>query len=240
MATLQTSRNEPSVSVIVPALDEAKCIAGTLGALRDQNQTPLELIVADGGSVDGTPEIAGPLADLVIQAPRGRARQMNEAASRASGEVLWFVHADTVPGKGAIAELRSAVRRGRCWGRLRPRLSGRQWLFRVIERFIHWRAILTGISTGDQTLFVTRDAFDRVGGFPELPLMEDLAIARALRRMQWPATCRVDAITSSRRWERDGIWRTVALMWRLRLAWWFGADPERLARQYRGGRGGSA
>jgi len=227
----------PSVSVIVPTLDEASGIAQTLAALRRQTEPVLELIIADGGSTDGTADVARPLADRVIAAQRGRARQMSSGASVAAGDVLWFVHADTVPGEGAVAAIRAAVRGGQCWGRLRSRLDGRRWPFRVIERFIHWRALATGISTGDQTLFVTRDAFERVGGFPDLPLMEDLAITRALRRIQWPAACPVNATTSSRRWERDGIWRTVRLMWWLRLAFWLGADPARLARRY--GRGGN-
>lgn len=222
--------------MIVPALNEAGRIGRCVKALRSLGDC--EVIVVDGGSDDGTVEEAASGADRVLETQPGRARQMNAGAADARGEVLWFVHADTRPPAGALTLIRRALRTGRRWGRFDVRLDGRHPAFRVIERLINWRSALSGIATGDQALFVTRDAWRAVGGFPDIALMEDVALSRSLLRLGAPARIREPVVTSSRRWEDRGIFRTMWLMWRLRFAYWRGADPDELAARYAGCRSG--
>lgn len=233
MSALHNNSPEVTVSVVIPALNEAGVIERVLGALGSQTRAPEEIIVVDGGSSDGTAGRAASLADIVLTGEAGRARQMNAGADAADGDVLWFLHADTVPAPDAMAALHGAVANGAQWGRFRPRLDGAHPAFRVIERFIHWRAALSGIVTGDQGLFVRRDLFHELGGFADIPLMEDVEISRRLKRRARPVCCAAELVTSSRRWERDGILRTIWLMWRLRWAYWRGVDPAVLARRYR-------
>lgn len=224
----------PFLSVIVPALNEAEGIAETLRALGPLRERGAEVVVVDGGSTDATRETAAPLADRVLRAERGRALQQNAGAAAARGEVLLFLHADTRLPEGADEAVRTALSRaGACWGRFDVRLSGSRPVLRVVERLISLRSHLSGIATGDQAIFVRRELFARVGGFPEIPLMEDVALSRLLRRAGRPARVRRPVVTSSRRWERRGVWRTIFLMWRLRLEYWLGADPLRLAERYR-------
>lgn len=217
----------PTVSIVVPVLNEAASIGEALDALRGLGA---EVIVVDGGSVDGTVERVGDGADRVLRAPPGRARQQNAGAAAASGDVLLFLHADTRLPPGALDAVRAC---GRGWGRFDVRLSGRRRAFRVVERMISLRSRLSGIATGDQAIFVRRELFEAVGGFPEIPLMEDVALSRLLRRRGRPACLRLRVTTSSRRWERGGVLRTILLMWRLRLEYWLGRDPAALAARYR-------
>lgn len=221
------------ISVVVPALDEAAEIAATLSALAPLRGRGHEVIVVDGGSTDGTPELAAPLADRVVRSARGRAAQQNAGAREARGGVLLFLHADTRLAEGADRAVLEGLRRsGRGWGRFDVRLSGGHPALRVVERMISLRSRATGIATGDQAIFVRREWFEAAGGFPEIPLMEDVALSRALKRRGRPLCLRESVVTSSRRWEERGIARTILLMWRLRLAYALGADPERLARKY--------
>ncbi len=223
-----------TISVIVPALDEAGEIEATLRALQPLRARGHEVIVVDGGSTDGTMEIARPLADRVISSSPGRARQQNAGAAAASGDVLLFVHADTrLPENADAVVLGAMERRGRGWGRFDVRLTGRHPMLRVVERMIGERSRLSGIATGDQALFARREWFGRAGGFPEIPLMEDVALSRALLALGRPVCLRETVLTSSRRWEERGVFRTIALMWRLRWAYWRGADPADLAERYR-------
>ncbi len=224
---------KPRISVVVPALNEAGNIVETLHALQPMRSRGHEVIVADGGSVDGTRELAQPLADRLISSPRGRARQMNAGAEVASGDVLWFLHGDTVPMTDADLLILEALGKTRHWGRFDVRLSGRHWLLRVVEAMMNLRSCVTGIATGDQGIFVTREVFDAVAGFPDIPLMEDIALSKRLKGYDSPACERSRLITSSRRWERNGVVRTIAVMWRTRLAYFLGADPRRLAESYR-------
>ena len=220
------------LSVIVPTLDEAAGIVAALTALAPLRAQGHEVIVVDAGE-DGTAALARPLADRVLRAPRGRARQMNRGAAAASGEVLLFLHADTrLPPSGAQAIVAGLARTGRGWGRFDVRLSGRLPALRVVEAFMNGRSRLTGIATGDQAIFVTRDRFRAVGGYPDIPLMEDVALSKALKHLGRPLCLRDRVTTSSRRWERDGVARTVLLMWSLRLRYFLGADPGDLARRY--------
>lgn len=220
------------LSIIVPALDEAAGIEAALASLAPLRRRGIELIIVDGGSTDGTPARARPLADRVIAAPRGRAHQMNAGAAAAQGDVLLFLHADTRLPADADRLIALALERGRNWGRFDVAIEGRHRLLPLVARLMNLRSRLTGIATGDQAIFVRRGAFAACGGFPPIPLMEDIALSRALKRGGRPACLRQCVYTSGRRWDGRGFWRTVILMWRLRVAYFFGADPARLAQRY--------
>jgi len=216
------------LSIIVPALNEAQGIGRTLRALAPLRARGHEVIVADGGSDDGSGELAAPLADRIIAAPRGRARQMNAGAAAATGGALLFLHADTILPPDADRLVLEALAE-RVWGRFDVSIDGRSPLLPVIAFFMNGRSRLTGIATGDQAIFVRRAAFP---GFAEIALMEDVAFSRSMKRLSPPASLRETVTTSGRRWERNGIARTVLLMWRLRLAYFLGASPDELARRY--------
>jgi rSAM/selenodomain-associated transferase 2 len=221
------------LSIIVPALDEAPGITAALRALQPLRARGHEVIVVDGGSGDGTAALALPLADRVLCAPRGRAAQMNHGASLASGDALVFLHADTrLPAEADRGIVEALTRAGRVWGRFDVRLEGRSPLLGVVALCMNLRSRLTGIATGDQAIFASRAAFRTLGGYPAIALMEDIAFSRRARRLGAPACLRARVVTSGRRWDRHGVWRTVFLMWRLRLAYFFGASPDELARRY--------
>ena len=216
------------ISLIVPVLNEAPVIAATLAALAPLRARGHEVIVADGGSEDGSREIAAPLADRIMVAPRGRACQMNAGAAAARGEALVFLHADTRLPANADELIVHALRTS-LWGRFDVAIEGRSALLPVVAFFMNMRSRFTGIATGDQAIFVLRNAF---AGFPEIALMEDVAFSKAMKRRAPPVCLRARALTSGRRWERHGVLRTMLLMWRLRLAYFFGAAPDELARRY--------
>jgi len=223
------------LSVIVPTLDEEATIASTLAHARRPGD--VELVVVDGGSRDETVNVARPLADRVLDAPRGRAAQMNAGAAAARGAVLLFLHADTrLPDDYPALVAEALAPADVVGGRFDIRLDAPGLAYRVIERLIGLRSRLTGVATGDQAIFVRRDTFVRVGGYPAIPLMEDIALCRALKRAGRMAALRDVVVTSARRWQRDGLVRTVALMWTLRLAYYAGVSPARLARAYRAAR----
>ena len=226
-----------SFSIIVPALDEARGIAATLAALAPLRARGAQVIVVDGGSGDATREIAAPLCDRLLTAPRGRASQMNAGARASHGEILVFLHADSRLPQGALEAIDAALAAPRhAWGRFDVRIEGRSPLLALVAFAMNLRSRLTGIATGDQAIFVRRAAFEQVGGFPAIPLMEDVAISSALKRVSPPACLSQRVATSGRRWESRGVLATVALMWRLRFAYALGADPHRLARRYDAGR----
>jgi len=220
------------LSIVIPTLNEADGIVEALTALTPLRALGHEVIVVDAGE-DGTAELARSRADRVLRGPRGRAAQMNRGAAAARGDVLVFLHADTrllASADRLIADGLAVT--GRAWGRFDVRLSGGQPSLRIVEASMNWRSRLTGIATGDQAIFVTRDRFRAVGGYPEMALMEDVALSKALKRLGPPLCLRARVTTSSRRWERDGVVRTVLLMWSLRLRYFLGADPSGLARRY--------
>jgi rSAM/selenodomain-associated transferase 2 len=219
------------LSIIVPCLDEAEIIPHALAALAPLRARGAEVIVVDGGSRDGTAELAAPHADRVICAPRGRAAQMNAGAARARGEILLFLHADSLLPEAADAlVIEGLARTRRGWGRFDVTIAGRHPLLRVVERLMNLRSRLTGIATGDQAIFVRREAF---AGFPEIALMEDVAFCKRMKRDGPPACLRAKVLTSGRRWESHGVLRTIVLMWSLRLLYFLGAPPERLIRFYK-------
>ena len=224
---------KPRLSIVLPVLNEAEGIEATLRALAPLRGRGTEVIVADGGSRDTTADLARPLADQVLAAPRGRARQMNAGAAAARADVLLFLHADTQLPDGADHLVRRALVAGAEWGRFDVRISGKPFMLRVVATLMNLRSRWSGIATGDQAIFMTRAAYDGVGGFPDQPLMEDVEISRRLRAAGRPARLRDRVTTSGRRWETRGVWRTIFLMWRLRWRYWRGAPAQVLAESYR-------
>jgi len=227
--------NKPRVSIIVPVLNEAATLGDALRALAGWRREGAEVIVVDGGRKEAhhaTRAACAGLADALLLVPRGRAGQMNAGAACAQGDVLLFLHADTRLPAGAQAALQGALQ-GHAWGRFDVAIDGVSPLLPVIAAFMNLRSRLSGIATGDQAIFVTRPAFDAVGGFPDQPLMEDIEISRRLRRAGPPACLRLRVRTSGRRWDEFGVWRTMALMWRLRWRYWRGTKAEDLAGLYR-------
>ncbi|HEX6019348.1 MAG TPA: TIGR04283 family arsenosugar biosynthesis glycosyltransferase [Burkholderiaceae bacterium] len=223
----------PRLTIVVPALDEAAQIAASLQPLQPLRRRGVEVIVVDGGSSDATAALAGPLADRVLRSARGRARQMNAGAAQARAETLLFLHADTRLPDDALQAIETALVDPRAhWGRFDVRIEGRPPLLKVVSRLMNLRSRASGIATGDQAIFVRRSAFVRAGRFPEQPLMEDIELCLRLRRWSAPVCLLQRVSTSGRRWERDGVWRTVALMWRLRWLYRRGTPPERLAKLY--------
>lgn len=220
------------LSFIIPTLNEESYIGSCLQPLQQFRNNGHEVILVDGGSLDNTVEQARPLVDNVVRGTTGRARQMNAGARESTGDVLLFIHADTILQRESVELLMQSIQSSRLWGRFDVQLSGSRFLLRVIEFFMNLRSRLTGIATGDQVIFITRTLFLESGGFPEVPIMEDVGISSRLLRVCRPLCLRARVITSSRRWEQNGILRTVLMMWYLRLIYYFGADPEKLARRY--------
>jgi rSAM/selenodomain-associated transferase 2 len=227
----------PRISIVVPTLDEAQGIAAALAALAPLRDRGHEVIVVDGGSSDGTPALARGGADRVVSARRGRASQMNAGAAIARGDVIVFLHADTrLPQDADALILRGLAASGKAWGRFDVRIDGESVFLPVIAFFMNLRSRASGIATGDQAIFVGREAFGIAGRFPSFVLMEDIALSQALKRISPPLCLAAKAVTSGRRWERNGVLRTVLLMWWLRLRFFFGAAPADLRRFYDGER----
>ncbi len=228
------------LSIIIPALNEADEIVATLSALQNMRSAGAEVILVDGGSSDTTLQLAAPLVDRVLTSAKGRAIQMNAGAAIATAPVLLFLHADSILPTDAQQHIQRAVKDGYAWGRFDVDIRGQHIMFHVIGWFMNQRSRLTGVATGDQALFVTRDAFNQVGGFPEQPLMEDIEMCARLKRAAKkthrgrPACLTSRVSTSGRRWERHGIWRTMLLMWCLRYQYWRGAPAAQLHAAYRG------
>lgn len=221
------------LTVVIPVLNESSLIEACLARLAPLRQRGAEIVVADGGSSDDTPVLAESLCDRVVRSAKGRAIQMNAGADIANGDVLLFLHADaTLPDHADRMILDGLSTEGRHWGRFDVWLSGTHPMLHVVEYLMNMRSRMTGIATGDQALFVTRAAFVAAGGFPEIALMEDIALSTELKRIGRPLCLRARVHSSSRRWERDGILRTIVQMWHLRLRYLLGADPVDLARTY--------
>lgn len=223
--------SEARLSIIVPVLNEADGIAGALEVLQHFRCRGAELIVVDGGSTDATCELARPLCDALLSAPRGRGAQINVGVLASHGAALLLLHADTRLPPEADLLIASALAE-RPWGRFDVSITGHSALLGTVAALMNLRSRVTGIATGDQAIFVRRAAFLDVGGVRDLALMEDIDLSSRLRRVGKPANLAQKVVTSGRRWESHGIIRTILLMWRLRFAFWLGADPARLARDY--------
>ena len=225
--------NAPALSIVMPVLNEAGHLDATLEALAPLQQHGVELIVVDGGSDDDTLDKARRHTTTVCVSPRGRARQMNTGAALARGDVLLFLHADTRLPPDADRLVAQAIARGAVWGRFDVTIQGQSALLPVVAALMNIRSRWTGIATGDQALFVQRAVFQRLGGFPDQPLMEDIELSRRLCRLSRPTCLRAKVTTSGRRWDTRGAWPTIFLMWRLRWRYWRGESAERLAERYR-------
>ncbi|MCG6658129.1 glycosyltransferase family 2 protein [Halomonas campisalis] len=223
----------PRLSIVVPTLNESDTIDALMHHLLALWGCGVEIVVVDGGSRDDTVARAAPIASRLIHSEPGRARQMNAGARASRGEHLLFLHADTRLPRRADRLVARALAGSRCWGRFNVRLEGRHPLLPLIAFAMNRRSRLTGIATGDQALFMTRRAFEAVGGFPVQPLMEDIEMSRRLKRLSAPACLGARVTSSGRRWDQAGAWATIRLMWRLRFRYWRGEAAEVLAREYR-------
>lgn len=227
-----------SCSVIIPTLNEYSALRRLLPSLLvDAQQHHLDIIICDGGSTDLTCHYVRQLQSdspnlTLLQTQRGRSKQMNAGAEQAQHSVLLFLHADTELPRNWFGLLADAMQAGCVWGRFNVRLSGNNILFRVIERLMNLRSCWTQVATGDQAIFVDRQVFQQVGMYPDLPLMEDIALSKRLRQQYSMACIKTPLITSSRRWEKQGIIKTVILMWQLRWAYFIGTPAEALAKRY--------
>jgi rSAM/selenodomain-associated transferase 2 len=235
MQDTATAGARPSaiLTIIIPALNEGSVIAGLLASLAPLRMRGVEVVVVDGGSTDGTAEAAGPGADRIIVAPCGRARQMNAGAAAAHAPVLLFLHADTqLPANADQLIVNGLGIAGLEWGRFDVRIEGASRWLHLVAAFMNLRSRITGIATGDQAMFVTRRAFDAVRGFPDQALMEDVELSSRLKQRGPPLRLRPPVVTSGRRWSARGVARTIILMWWIRLLYFFGVAPDRLARLY--------
>ena len=220
------------VSIIIPVLNEENSIKELLQQLQAYRQQGHEVIVVDGGSHDNTRSVADSLSDKVISSEAGRALQMNNGATQSRHEILWFLHADTIIPENAIEQIQQALNKSD-WGRFNVKLSGSHILFRIIETMMNIRSCVSSIATGDQGIFVKRKIFGQVNEYSNIPLMEDVDLSKKLKKLSKPVCLKYTLITSSRRWEKNGISSTILLMWKLRFLYWVGVSPEHLARQYR-------
>jgi rSAM/selenodomain-associated transferase 2 len=219
------------ISVIIPVLNEEKAIGPALAALTALK--PHEIIVVDGGSGDRTREIGAQAGAKVLLSGAGRARQMNRGALEATGDVLLFLHADTRLPASALRDIAAALGEPRyVGGRFDVELDSDRWLLKVVGRMISYRSRVTKVGTGDQALFVRRETFGELDGFPDMPLMEDIAFCRRLKQLGEVACLKSKVVTSARRWETDGVWRTIFRMWTLKLLYLAGVSPARLKQYY--------
>ena len=232
MAAPQVEERAEALAIVVPMLDEAATLPALLVHLAGWRARGCEVVLVDGGSRDDSVEMARAAGFRVLIAERGRARQMNAGAQACGRALMLFLHADTRLPEAADAMVCAALA-VQAWGRFDVRIDGRPLMLRVVAALMNLRSRLSGIATGDQAIFVRREVFEALGGFPDQPLMEDIELSRRLLRVSRPACLRARVRTSGRRWEQRGVWRTIALMWRLRWAYWRGESAARLAEAYR-------
>lgn len=224
------------ITVIVPVLNEAAQLSALIEQLQSCERQGAEVLLVDGGSDDGSVERLGQVGLTVIRSEKGRAVQMHTGALAAHGEVLLFLHADTRLPDGALHLVQNGLeQREKVWGRFDVSITGGVWMLKVIARMMNIRSRLTGIATGDQAMFVLRSVYQQVGGFPQQPLMEDVELSKQLNRLGKPLCLRAKVCTSGRRWEKNGVWRTILLMWKLRWLYWRGVDAKVLAKLWHSG-----
>lgn len=237
-----------TLSIVIPLLNEADNLPRLMGHLAHLNPAPYQVILVDGGSTDNSVAIAKELIESLIdsspsvisgqvidwqitESAAGRALQMNAGAELATGDVLLFLHADTQLPNHAIADITSAVRQA-AWGRFDVRLDSSAWMLKVVSQMINWRSRFSGIATGDQAIFIKKPLFEQLGGYPQQPLMEDIELCKRLKAIGKPACLRSKVITSARRWQQYGTWRTIGLMWHLRFDYWRGVSADNIKQRY--------
>ena len=225
------AKSPTRIAVVIPVLNEAERLSHLLDRLEPFRAS---VLFVDGGSSDDTKQLCQSMGFTVVNASSGRARQMNFGSAQIEADVYWFLHADCIPPDDALQLIQQAVGNGYAWGRFDVRLTGGAMIYRVIERMMNWRSCITQVATGDQGLFVTSGLYKETGGFPVIPLMEDIAISKLLRRHSRGACIKAVLRVSSRRWETRGVLRTMLQMWWLRLRYFLGADPAVLHRAYYG------
>ena len=222
------------LAIIVPVLNEVQALPSLLKHLQHWQQRGAEVVLVDGGSSDTTVETARNDGFRVITAATGRAMQMNAGAQACHSANLLFLHADTRLPANADQSLQSVFETAPLsWGRFDVIIEGRSRLLPLIAFLMNNRSRLTGIATGDQAMFMSRELYNRVGGYPEQPLMEDIEISKRLKQICAPVCLKQKATTSGRRWDTHGSWRTIVLMWQLRWAYWRGRSASQLAERYR-------
>ncbi|MDH5392633.1 MAG: TIGR04283 family arsenosugar biosynthesis glycosyltransferase [Gammaproteobacteria bacterium] len=215
------------ISIIIPTLNEADTIVNTLTPLQCWRQRGHQVILVDARSCDNTLEKAKPLTDVMLLSDKGRALQMNTGAEQAEGEILLFLHADTIIAENADQKILNALN-NHAWGRFNVCFSSPAWIYKIIAWLMNRKSCLTSVATGDQAIFVKKKLFEDVGRFPQQELMEDIELSIALRR-HGRSVCLADkVITSSRRWEAKGVIKTILLMWFLRAAYFFGMPSNKL------------
>lgn len=222
-----------SIAIIVPILNEAENLAALIDQLSVLKQSGAELVLVDGGSTDNSQQILMASKLETISAARGRSWQMNAGVLYSDADILLFLHADTALPANALALIEQAISEGADWGRFDVRISGVHPMLKIIAFMMNWRSRLTAIATGDQAIFMSRAIFNNVGGFAEQPLMEDIEISKHLKKISRPKCLPQKVTTSGRRWQKNGIWKTILLMWRLRFAYWRGVSASKLAAYYR-------
>ena len=237
-----------TLSIVIPLLNEADNLPKLMGHLTHLNPAPYQVILVDGGSTDNSVAIAKELIEGLIdsspsvisgqvidwqitESTAGRALQMNAGAELATGDVLLFLHADTQLPNHAIADITSAVRQA-AWGRFDVRLDSSAWMLKVVSQMMNWRSRLSGIATGDQAIFIKKPLFEQLGGYPQQALMEDVELCKRLKAIGKPACLRSKVITSTRRWQQYGTWRTIGLMWHLRFDYWRGVSADNIKQRY--------
>ncbi len=225
----------PKLSIVIPMLNEAAGIEAALTLLQPLRETGVEIIVVDGGSHDNSVALATPLVDKLLTSDPGRARQMNLGAEHANAPTLLFLHADTRLPEGASKLITQALEAS-AWGRFDIQLEGKSRWLPIVSRMMNLRSRLSGIATGDQSLFLRRESFDAVGGFPDQPLMEDIELSKQLKMLSPPVCLRTKVVSSGRRWDQFGACKTIYLMWRLRYRYWRGVSATQLAKEYRNAR----
>ncbi len=226
----------PSLSIIVPVLNDAAPLRTLLQQLAAWRSAAVawELIVVDGGSSDASAAVAAEGADLVLQTAPGRALQLQTGVAHARGRLLWLLHADSQLQPAHLQQLLTLAQANlaQCWGRFDVQIAGTQPLLPLVAWSMNWRSRLSAICTGDQGMFISANLLQLIGGIPQQALMEDIELSRRLRRLARPRCLRPPLTTAGRRWQQQGFWRTVLLMWWLRLQYFFGVAPAQLARRY--------
>jgi rSAM/selenodomain-associated transferase 2 len=221
-----------TLSIVIPVFNESLCLPDLIARMQKLASPTVDVIFVDGGSTDNTLALIHAAGMRAVASPKGRAWQMNAGAAHTQGDILLFLHADTQLPANALGHIRSHMTPNVCWGRFDVRIAGTAPMLSVIAQMMNWRSRYSRIATGDQALFMTRVAFNTIGGFPEQALMEDIEASTQLKKLSRPACISSPVITSGRRWETRGVWPTIFLMWRLRWAYWRGHSANELAKRY--------